>query len=67
VDNSRFVGGAPHFDKGRLLFPTALTLKMGGECLGAALQIPGAAGIEFGADDFAIDFAKLADEKNVGQ
>jgi hypothetical protein len=34
---------------------------------GAAFQIPGAAGVEFGADDFTVDFAKFADEKDVGE
>ena len=34
---------------------------------GAALQVPGAAGVELGADDFAVAFAQFADEEDVGE
>ena len=34
---------------------------------GAALHVPGAAGVELGADDFAVAFAQLADEEKVGE
>src|SRR5260370_41254451 len=58
---------AHDLEEGRFLFPAALALKVLLERPRAALRIPGPAGVEFRADDFAVAFPQLTDQEDVGE